>query len=255
MECKICKNLANLAFTTTILDKYKVSFFKCNHCSFLQSEEPYWLAESYTEAINISDTGILARNEILRKITTTLTCCFFDKNYKILDWGGGYGIMVRMLRDDGLDAYWYDEYAQNIFAKPFVIDKDSKYNLITSFEVFEHLPNPLQDIEKMLSFSNTILFSTLLIPQPIPPMQWWYYGFQHGQHISFYSKQTLKFIAQKYNLHYIGTNNIHIFSKKRINPVLFHLTLQFAKYGLYFLVKKRLKSKIGSDSQALLQRI
>lgn len=251
MECKICKNLANLAFKTTILDKYQVSFFKCNHCGFLQSEEPYWLEESYVEAINISDTGILARNEYLRKITTTIIHFLFDKKIKILDWGGGYGIMTRMLRDDGLDAYWWDEYAQNIFAKTFIRDKNQHYNLITSFELLEHLPNPLLDIQNMLGFSDNILFSTLLVPQPIPPKHWWYYGFQHGQHISFYSKSTLEFIAKKYKLHYVGTNSIHLFSQKKINPLSFYFLIRFANYGLYFITKRTLESKTVLDSQSI----
>lgn len=255
MKCRICEHKSIFAFKTTILGKYSASFYKCNYCGFLQSENPYWLEESYTEAINLSDTGILARNEYLRKIVTVLTFCIFGKDTKILDWGGGYGIMVRMLRDDGWDAYWYDEYAQNIFAKPFTKDKHKKYNLITSFELFEHLPNPLNDIEKMLNISDNILFSTLLIPQEIPSLDWWYYGFKHGQHISFYSKQTLKFIANKYNLNYVGTNSIHLFSKKKINLLSTYFLLRLSNYGLYPLIKKWLNSKMQADSLQSIQDV
>lgn len=244
--------MATFAFKTTILKKYQASFYKCEKCGFLQSENPYWLQESYTEAINLSDTGILARNEYLRKIVTVLTFCFFGKNTKILDWGGGYGVMTRMLRDDGWDAYWYDEYAQNIFAKPFIGEKNKKYDLITSFEVFEHLPNPLDDIEKMLEISDNILFSTLLIPQTIPSHDWWYYGFNHGQHISFYSKQTLETIARKFKLNYTGTNQIHIFSKKKISSLLAYFYIYFSNYGLYSIVKKCLNSKMQLDSIQLI---
>lgn len=243
--------MATFAFKTTILKKYQVNFYKCEKCGFLQSEDPYWLQESYTEAINLSDTGILARNEYLRKIVTVLTFCFFGKSTKILDWGGGYGIMTRMLRDDGWDAYWHDEYAQNIFAKPFIGEKNKKYDLITSFEVFEHLPNPLDDIEKMLEVSDNILFSTLLIPQAIPTRDWWYYGFEHGQHMSFYSKQTLEFIAKKYNLYYVGTNTVHLFSKNKTNTLSYKSLLYPSNYGLYAIIKKFLKSRTLSDSQQL----
>ena len=176
----------------------------------------------------------------------------FWKKYKNLGLGGGYGIMTRMLRDDGWDAYWHDEYAQNIFAKSFVREKNKKYDLITSFEVFEHLPNPLDDIEKMLEISDNILFSTLLMPQAIPSHDWWYYGFNHGQHISFYSRQTLETIARKFKLNYTGTKHIHIFSKKKINPLFAYFYIRFSNYGLYPIIKKYLDSKIESDSIQLV---
>ena len=38
---------------------------------------------------------------------------------KFLDYGGGYGILVRLMRDVGYDFYWFDKYSQNIFAKGF----------------------------------------------------------------------------------------------------------------------------------------
>ncbi len=48
----------------------------------------------------------------------------------------------------------------------------------------------------MLKISRNILFTTTLLPSPMPqPGTWWYYGLEHGQHISFYSLETLQSIA------------------------------------------------------------
>jgi len=50
-----------------------------------------------------------------------------------------------------------------------------RYELVSAFEVFEHLVNPLEEIERMLRLSDSILFSTLLVPTPAPGLaDWWY---------------------------------------------------------------------------------
>lgn len=89
MNCKICQKPTQKAFSTMILNKYNVKFYKCRHCGFLQSEEPYWIKEAYHEAINEADTGIIERNIRLSQITYCLITVFFSKKISLLDWGGG----------------------------------------------------------------------------------------------------------------------------------------------------------------------
>jgi hypothetical protein len=85
--------------------------------------------------------------------------------------------------------------------------------------VFEHLENPLAEIEKMLAYAENIIFSTALAPRDIEGFKnWWYITPQTGQHISFYSVESLEFIAKKYNLHfYTNGHNLHFFSKNKID--------------------------------------
>ena len=69
----------------------------------------------------------------------------------------------------------------------------------------------------MLRFSDTIIFSTELMPQEIPdPKDWWYYGFNHGQHISFYTEKTLNSLANQFKLNYYNVDGIHILTKKKV---------------------------------------
>ena len=57
----------------------------------------------------------------------------------------------------------------------------------------------------MLKISKNILFTTTLLPSPVPkPGTWWYYGLEHGQHVSFYSLETLQSIAKHFNLHFFS---------------------------------------------------
>lgn len=119
MNCKICNQTAQYLFNAKILKKYNIAYFHCDNCGFLQTEEPYWLDEAYVEPIDISDTGCLQRNIYISKLLTIIILLFFNKDGKFLDYAGGYGILVRLMRDYGFDFYWYDKYAENIFAKGF----------------------------------------------------------------------------------------------------------------------------------------
>jgi protein-arginine kinase activator protein McsA len=60
--CKICRNRTEFFSEAEILNKYKIKYFICGNCGFVQTEKPYWFEEAYSEAINYSDIGILKRN-------------------------------------------------------------------------------------------------------------------------------------------------------------------------------------------------
>ena len=230
-----------------------INYYYCETCGFLQTEESYWIEESYKESINLSDTGILSRNLILSNITTSIIYLYFNKSGKYLDYAGGYGIFVRLMRDIGVDFYWQDKFSQNLFAKGFKYDESEKYEMITSFEAFEHFQNPVEEIENMLTYSSSILFSTDLLPVPPPrPDEWWYYGLDHGQHISFYNVKTLKHIADKYDLNlYTNGQNIHLFTKNKISRFLFKNIIKLSNKGLGNFLKKCFKSKILDDHHKL----
>ena len=95
------------------------------------------------------------------------------------------------------------------------------YDLLTAWEVFEHLADPMAEIEKMLNYSDNIFFSTILLPaSPKPLDQWWYYGLEHGQHVSFYTRETLSFISKKHNLKlHHSSSSVHLMGKKQIHPI------------------------------------
>jgi len=246
MECKICNQENEPIFDARILGKYDVKYYSCKNCGFLQTEEPYWLDEAYDESINVSDTGYMQRNLNFSKKLTILLSLLFNKKAKFLDYAGGYGVFVRMMRDIGFDFYWDDKFTTNIFAKGFE-HKKQNVGAITTFESFEHYVDPIEEIEKLLSISKTIIFSTELVPEPAPlPESWWYYGLEHGQHISFYSEKTFHYIAKKYKLTYCNLGSLHILTNKSI-PAYTKLMLKFSKLGLHKVLQKKLKSKTWKD--------
>ncbi len=247
----------NPIFSGVLLNKYSVQYFQCPECNYICTEQPYWLEEVYKNPINSTDTGILARNIYLSKISACIIYTFFLKNKKkYLDYGGGYGIFTRLMRDIGFDFYWHDPYTQNLVAQGFEYSKnEDEIGLITSFENFEHFINPMIDLEKIFAISNNIIFSTTIIPDPIPkPEEWWYYGLEHGQHISFYSEKTLKIIAHKFGVNYYSYNDgLHFFTPLKINPILWNL-MKTIPNVLFPLIKMKLSSKTFQDMEYLKLR-
>lgn len=248
--CRICASSLRECFKACVLSKYNIAYYHCETCGFLQTEEPYWLEESYQVSIAASDTGGLLRSLSLAEITSVLIYFLFDQNGRYLDFAGGYGLFTRRMRDIGFDFYWYDRYSPNLFARGFEYHNGlSPVEVVTSFESFEHFNDPLREIETMLSFSKTIIFTTDLLPYPIPrPTEWYYYGLHHGQHISFFSPQTLRFIADKYDLKLYTLHPVHILTPRTISPITLKFLLRLRQFGLFFYVKRRRKSKVVTDS-------
>jgi hypothetical protein len=248
--CKICRLQTKECFKAEILQKYEIKYFYCENCGFLQTEEPYWLAESYQSSITASDTGGLLRSLALAEVVSVLIYFLFDRKASYLDFAGGYGLFTRRMRDIGFDFYWKDSYSSNLFARGFEYTNDlGTVEAVTSFESFEHFENPLKEIETILSVSKTIIFTTDLLPNPIPkPDDWYYYGLHHGQHISFYSSQTLRFIADKYKLKLYNVHPLHIFTEKSFSSIQMKLLLKLRRVGLFFYVKRNMKSRTVIDS-------
>ena len=215
MVCKICDKKTNHIFNAKIMGNRIVKYYQCPNCFFMQTEEPFWLNEAYSDAIADADLTILERGYKNTIILNQILKAVGHNNSTILDYGGGYGILTRLMRNLGYNFLWYDKYASNIFAKGFEYT-NQKIDLITCFEVFEHFVNPIQEIENLLKISNELIITTNIYDDEgnVPPPSWSYYTFCSGQHISFYSKKTFEYLAQKYNLNYVKINKCwHIFTK------------------------------------------
>ena len=248
MQCKICGSATAPALTAKILGKYNAVYYRCLACGFMQTEEPHWLNELHASAINEIDLGPINRAFSSSKLIEGIILSSFDKNAKFVDYGAGYGVLVRLMRDRGFDFYWQDRYCENLFAKHFPAELGDKFELLTAFEVFEHLVDPLTEIRIMLNYSNNLLFSTMLIPYDVRT-DWWYFGPEHGQHVSFYSVQALEHIARRFNLNlYTNSTNLHLLSAKPISKHIFNFFARETRWSTI----ARILMRRGMRKQSLL---
>lgn len=249
MKCKICGAESKLFDSATIIGKYDIKYFECPDCGFVQTEEPYWIPEVYQSAITDSDLGLISRNiEISKKLDYIFSLIerFHDAN-SFLDYGAGYGMMVRIMRDKGYDFEWSDEFCDNLFAKGFE-KKKSHYDVVTSFEMLEHLVNPMETLESIFNLGDMLIFSTELIPFDKPKVHdWWYYGLEHGQHISFYSEKSMHKIASHFNKYYYYLDGLHFFTDDELHIPLWKIKLVVKLPQLLKYLGKRRTSLMPKD--------
>lgn len=213
--------------TEMVMMKYNAKYFLCKKCQLIQVKNPYWLKEAYRSPISFNDTGIIERNISISKMLTRILPFIIknSKTAKCLDYAGGYGILTRLMRNNGYDFYWYDEFCSNLFAQDYR-STASNYQIVTAFELMEHLESPINTIQQIFKEYNPeyFIFSTLLYKGTPPKSEWWYYSFESGQHIAFYTFHTLCVIADQLGFNVISNgHNFHIFSKNKLSRLKFRI--------------------------------
>ena len=54
IACKICQGETATVFSKMVLGKHEVAYHRCGSCGFVQTDEPFWLEETYASVINAS---------------------------------------------------------------------------------------------------------------------------------------------------------------------------------------------------------
>lgn len=224
MNCKICTKTMDHSFDAQVLHKYDARYFRCGRCGFLQVEHPHWLEEAYRSPINLSDTGLVMRNFSIAMKLATLAYLQLNPRSRFVDVAGGYGMLVRIMRDFGFQFLWSDAYCENFLARGFESGSEGPAaDTVTAFEVLEHVEDPVRFIDENIqkNGASNLVFSTEVYHGPAAPHRSWdYYGFHHGQHISFYQEETLRQLAKRLGLHFQSMHGLHVFSKTRLRNSL-----------------------------------
>jgi len=248
--CRCCNGITDPVFTGMLFN-HAVSYFDCPVCGYVQTENPHWLEQAYAKAINVSDTGIMARNQSNARIVLATLMMLGELDGAVVDCAGGYGILVRLLRDYGINALWSDRYCQNLLASGFEHGGEPA-TLVTAFEAFEHFVNPAEELDRLLTIAPNVLFSTELITCPAPQQaEWWYYGKEHGQHIGFFRIKTLKKMAKERGKFLVSNGtSYHFITNKPVNSFKWNLMIKRNRF-IPILIRGRLQSKVWSDHELM----
>jgi hypothetical protein len=148
---------------------------------------------------------LVARNLAHARLLPPILDLVYPRDARFVDVGGGYGLLTRLLRDQGFDTYTSDPFCQPVLAPGFTAPPGTKAHALFAFEVLEHVHDPVPFIEKAFRDHGcrSLIFSTQLFQLPVPPPSWDYYAFDHGQHVTLYTRAALERLAQKFDCHYL----------------------------------------------------
>jgi hypothetical protein len=194
----------------------------CTDCSYTFAPEfKMWTEKDFLEKI-YNDQYIEIDPDYLEarpKSNFQILKKFFSEQNKFikhLDYGGGNGKLSQLLREDGWNSETFDPFPDGGMS----INDLGKFNLITAFEVFEHVPDIhilMKNLTLLMSDDCLILFSTLVSDGHIKPrnrINWWYASPRNG-HISVFSKQALSILGSKYTLDFGSFNDgFHCYCRK-----------------------------------------
>jgi hypothetical protein len=184
-----------------------IYYTQCTNCFFTFAPEfEKWSENDFLEKI-YNDEYILIDPDYLEarpQANFSALQKIFGESKKIirhLDYGGGNGVLSKRLQEDGWDSKTYDP-----FPSSSTNLKDlGKFNLITAYEVFEHVPDVnvlMKNLIEVMTDDCLILFSTLVSDGSIQAnnrISWWYASPRNG-HISLFSIKSLGLLGSKYEL-------------------------------------------------------
>lgn len=223
-QCPICKN-----DKFDILSDFQDHFLsKCTHCKFV------FAFQIPSEQDLVSHYEGYGRNDYLSPITikryTELLDSFekYRKTNKILDVGAGIGYFLEVAKERGWEVYGteYTDEAIKICAEKSIkmhkgdlsVDMfaQESFDVVTSFEVIEHLSNPADHIQILKSFLRkdgalyitTPNFNSLL--RRHLGQNW--NVIAYPEHLSYFTRKSIKYLLKKndFRINYAKTHGISI---------------------------------------------
>ena len=193
MQCLICDSNCSLAVTTEVLGMHTCNYFKCDSCSFIFAENPHWLERSFSEIQSDLDIGAVDRVSISSKLIEVFLRSVPIRG-RCIDFGGGYGVLTRIMRDKGFDYFNFDPYTKPILSKRYSVDSIERADFYSLIEVSLHFTNPISELRE-ISAKTPLILMTAVVPPENLDSSWWYLSPDTGQHVAIYSIKTLEFIA------------------------------------------------------------
>jgi hypothetical protein len=185
------------------------------------------LEEAYSEAIVKTDCGLVARNLEIARLLSLLFAYRLPCPAQVLDHAGGYGLLVRLLRD-------------------------------AMCEVLEHLHEPYLHLAALVEARRPeliIITTTTYAGNPPMPGKWSYYAFETGQHITFFQERTLIRLASMLGYTCERLGMLRVFSRRGAVPMWMRVLADRRVYSqLSWLIPRR-ASLLPADHAKLRRRL
>jgi Methyltransferase domain len=228
MECKVCKAPSVLY---GVVDFHKscmeaqgkrlaisgapIYYRRCQRCGFVFTTAfDQWDTEAFRKSIYNEDYVMVDPDYVEARPAgnaMVIATSFPDArgSMTVLDYGGGGGLLAERLREQGFTASTYDPFSS------FNVMPEEQFDLVTCFEVMEHVPWPEKTVAEMVGLMKkpgAILLSTLVQPANIDQvgLNWWYAAPRNG-HISLYTTAALATLFKPHGMK-VGSfsENLHI---------------------------------------------
>jgi hypothetical protein len=182
-----------------------IYYYLCEQCGFCFAPEfRQWSSKDFSEKIYNEDYSDVDPNHVRvrpEQNALSLTNMFKgrEEHIKHIDYGGGNGLLANLVSRSGWNSISYDPF----ITKDAHVTESYRFNLITAFEVFEHISDVhslMTQLESLLDRDGIILFSTLLSDGEIVRnrrLSWWYASPRNG-HISLFSRKSMNLLASTY---------------------------------------------------------
>ncbi len=204
-ECKICHGSTEKFSHPKIGD-----FFHCTRCEFISKDERQILPQNeelqlYERHENsIDDPDYVA---FFQRFLEDAVFPYENGGSKGFDFGSGPSPVLAQLLERYHD---YDMDIYDIYYAPEKVYTGKKYDLITCTEVAEHLENPVRYFRlfaALLKPGGILSVMTLFHNNDEEDFTGWYY-MRDLTHISFYTPETLRYIAEETGLEMIHTDGV-----------------------------------------------
>lgn len=181
----------------------EVAYWQCQTCGFAWApvfdewNDDLFAKFIYNQKIDQVETPENAARRC-RNVAALLGGWFagYPATTRFLDYGCGPGFLVDALGQYGFQAIGYDRFQERFSARP-----QGKFDVVTSFEVMEHINDIRATIDDMLSFlapGGLMVLGTFLAENPMK-IDWWYCSPRSG-HVSFWTFPALETIFHKRKL-------------------------------------------------------
>lgn len=191
----------------------------CEGCGFCHAPEMHgWTLEMFADEVYNRDYKSVDPDYLdvrPRSNAAALTQTFSAQAGQIrhLDFGGGSGLLSKVLGKNGFNSRSYDPFVD----RDLKLDALGQFDLVTAYEVFEHVPDVrilMDQLTRLRKEDGLVLFSTLVSDNQIQlhqRLQWWYASPRNG-HISLYSRRSLQLLAQSAGLNFTSfSDGFHVF--------------------------------------------